>query len=159
MTLAKLDQIFDRIARENKKIWRSEPEDIERLDKRKGTYNCRYPPVYVAAGATNTTGSVMYILREASKKEEVDLKSLKVLTKSVLDSNVAIAEWLSMNDLSHLLADASLAVSEIESKDSFRDFIGQLILYVKKMSCWIEYMMPFSQISELYEYVQPQRHK
>lgn len=155
--MAYVDEVINKVASERREIWESEPEDIKRLTRHRGVHNSRYLPIHVAAGVVNTLGSVLYLLRQASKEEEVSLACLKALTKSTLDSNIAVAKWLGMETLPQVLTDVVSVINKVESKVKYRELTEKLILYVKKVSCWIDYMIPWPQMNNLYEWLNPEK--
>jgi len=136
-----------------KRIWNTEPHEVKKLLKiRSYGQNCMV--VLYAESETRQLVDFLYCLKVATKREKVELESIKEITKVLLEFYASkFNGWYQMSDTANLFKEIISAIDEITDKVNFNMLLEELLLYVGRLNFWIEVKIPWYAIIGIYEWV------
>jgi hypothetical protein len=158
MTGKNYDKFMNTLRENLNKMWQNKPSDLENLEKRTGHMNFHASPVIEAEHEASMLCNELWALREVQKKEESDLETLKEVTKVLLGLSARrYNSYYKMPLTNQLLEDAIKACDEIRTREEFRQFIEQLLLYAGRLDWWTHLLIPWYDISVTFEKARKKR--
>lgn len=147
-------EIIDSIREARKRIWETEPNEVRKLLKTMGSYEQNCMLMLYAESETRQLVDFLYCLRDAAKREEVTLESIKAITNVALEFYAEKFDgWYHMTDTVRLFRDAISAVGQMVDKVEYNALLEELLLYVGKLNLWIEVKIPWYEIIGTYEWI------
>jgi len=148
---------LEEIKRERQRVWLTEPDEIEKARKLKGTYGSRYMHLEYARGDLHGCADALSSLRESLKDEDVNLTGLKAITRVILEFYARrMIEWYKLHTVERVLRSARAAVDGIETKDEYKQLMEELLLFIGKLSWWYDIATPWVELNQLYEILVPE---
>jgi hypothetical protein len=136
------------------RIWLKEPVEIKALKKVRGTYGSKLPTIIHANMHFHALADSLSFLNQAVKPEEACLKTLKSIAKMVLQTYGARAVgYYNLQHVKSLLTDVSLALDLAETKQEFTELIRETLLYIDKLSWWVDAAIPWVDLDQLYQQI------
>jgi predicted TIM-barrel fold metal-dependent hydrolase len=150
-------QCLEEILEERQRVWLTEPEEIRKARKLKGTYGNRYAHFEYARGDLHGCADALSYFLESLKNEAVELASLKFITDRCLEFYLRrMSEWYKQHTIEGLLRNVQAVLDNVESKEEYKQVIEELLRYVGKLSWWFDLETPWLQLSQLYELIVPE---
>ena len=147
-------EIIGSIREARKRIRETEPDEVRKLLKTMGSYEQNCTLMLYAESETRQLVDFLYCLRDAAKKEEVTLESIKAITNVVLEFYAEKFDgWYHMTYTVRLFRDAVSAVGQMVDKAEYNALLEELLLYVGKLNLWIEVKIPWYEIIGTYEWI------
>jgi len=150
------EEVKEKIKRERGRIWLDPAEDLDSLKKSKGAKGMRWPVVAWAESDSRELEMFLWILRCSSQSDATNVESLKVLLSTALSLYAQrFDSWYNMKRTSQILKEAEQCVKSIQTKEEYLTFTDELMLYVGRMSFWLDTLIPWNEMSTLYEWITP----
>lgn len=150
-----MSDFINKLREIRKDIWVNKPREIDDvLDKSKGytdTWDSSFFPTLYCWEETVASRNAFLTLRQTLLKDQADLASIKALTKNFLDLYVSYFRMTNLQDTTALLREASAAVEKLETREDLQEFLEELVRYTGRMHYWIEPIMPWEPIIEVFE--------
>ena len=152
-----LDEILNEIITARQAIWVDEPGDIARLRTRKGTRQQGASPILYATAKLGQLAVFLNHLRDVSRQSQIDLETVKVITRSLLEFYAAqYGGFYQLTDTAQIVRRAKQALAEIHTTEDYVRLIGELELYIGRMDYWVDYEIPWAKLGVVFEQDLPQ---
>ena len=149
-----MSRIIDRARTHRERVWAGEPRDVQAaLTGNRGTEGTLLFSALYAVDDTKNLYHFLYTFRQALRKNDLDLNTVKAILKSFLDYSIAWMGWLKMSETEGFLKEASADMMGIVSKEEFVGFIEELILYIGRLNHRLDARMPWSELRKTYDSV------
>jgi len=135
-----------------KKIWFKKPDDIEAVKRRQGAKNQNLTTLIYAEGDTRALVRFLSYLRELCLSEELDLDTVKKISMIFIESEQSrVLRYYNMKDLGQFLKETLEDLKHIASLQEYTDLIEEVLIYIGRMSFWIDEQIPWSYLASVYK--------
>ena len=93
----------------------------------------------------------LYTLRQTLRKEDVDFKTIKLMTKNSLINYLPYLNWPRLYDSESFFKEVAEELTAIDSRDEFIELLEELALYVGRLNFWMDQSMPWYELVQAYE--------
>jgi hypothetical protein len=132
-------------------IWNNRPEDVEALKKRIGAKNQKLTPLVYAESDTRALVKCLSYLREVSKTEDLDLNTLKKITRVFFQNDQSRAiRYYRMEGYARFLEKSSEALKNADSISAYREIIEEALIYVGRINFWIDEEIPWASLASAF---------
>jgi hypothetical protein len=150
-------ECLEEVTRERQRIWLSEPEEIKKARKLRGTYGNRYVHFEYFRGDLHGCADALSYMIGSLRNEKIDFATLKIITDRCLEFYLRrMREWYKQHTIEGLLRQVQGVLVNVESKDEYKQLMEELLRYVGKMSYWVDLAIPWLELSQLYEITVPE---
>jgi 3-oxoacyl-[acyl-carrier protein] reductase len=153
--------LMERLRAARKAVWEKEPEEITNLlDASKGytdTWDSVFFPTLYSWLETVSSRNVLHVIRKTLIEEDLDLETVRRVLRDILAMYIPFLKWANLPDTTDLFGEASVAVSELSSKEQLIDFLEELVLYLGRLNYRIEPLMPWPELIQAFNAATSQR--
>lgn len=141
--------IKNKIIENRKIIWMEMPNEVKRIsvgDVARGTsvYG-QYLTVLLFASSEMRTLSdeILWGLRESARSDDIDMKSLLVVSKQLLIYKMQFLDFVGLTESSALLNDYIESLDGLENKQQFIELTDEMLTYVNRAHMWVDLVIPW----------------
>jgi hypothetical protein len=150
-------ECLEEVKRERQRVWLSEPEEIKKARKLRGTYGNRYTHFEYCRGDLQACADALSYLIGSLKNEKVDFATVRIITDRCLEFyQRRMMEWYKQNTIQGILRNVQGALDSVENKEEYEQLIEELLRFVGKLSWWFDIATPWLEISQLYDMIVPE---
>ena len=140
--------VKDKIEKKRKEIWFNMPDEVKRIsqgDIPRGTsvYG-QYLTVLMFAESEmrSLSDETLWGLRESSRRETIDLQGILTVGEEMLTYKMEFLDFVGLTESSNLLREFIEGLDSLKSKEEFREYTDEMLLYINGAHMWVDMIFP-----------------
>lgn len=137
---------------EFKRIWESEPKEVQILKKMVGAFDLTGPLLLYVESETRELMDYLWIvqtmMREGRLSEEVGKKMFQEILRFKAGKFI---NWYRIHHTAKLMQDSADALEAARSRDETLKLVDALSRYMNKWNYWVDYSIPWADIGFVYD--------
>ena len=147
-----MSDLVEKVRKKREEIWVNEPQEVkDAFLTAKGSGDSSFFPCLYGDFEARACHHVLSTLRQTLRGGDVDLKTIKVMTKNSLINYLPYLNWPKLYDSEKFFKEVAEELIAIESRDEFIQLLEELAFYVGRLNFWIDQSMPWYELVQAYE--------
>ena len=148
-------EMIARLDRFTELVWRSEPQDVQRLRQLSRPPMGRLPGIFYACFNLFWLGEEVQTLRDQAKAGSIDVRALNELLGTLCNRHaIRLSKWHLVDSL-ELLGDVAnfTEAGGARTHDEFRELCEHLMLAADRLQAWVDRIIPWHTLDDRLELV------
>jgi hypothetical protein len=149
-----MPSVVEKVRKKRQEIWVTEPQEVkDAFLSATGSGDSSFFPCLYGDFEARGCHHALYTIRQTMLNDEVDFKTIKIITNKQLISYLPYLSWPKLHDSEQFFKEIATELMGIRNEEEFIEFLEELTLYVGRLNYWLDQSMPWYEIVQAYDSV------
>ncbi len=149
-----MGNIVEKVRKKREEIWMLEPQEVgDAFLSARGSGDSSFFPCLYGNFEARSCHHALYTIRQTMLSNEVDFKTIKLITKNYLLNYLPYLNWPRLYDSERFFKEIATELMGIGNEEEFIEFLEDLTLYIGRLNYWLDQSMPWYEIVQAYDSV------